>query len=126
LTTIMVSEKAFMELPWADRCRASGRAEAVEGRAAPRRVATMDKKQQAERIQKIVDTIALKAIEFPLEARPAFIEGEVARVREAFRQTYEADPRLAACAMELVDQMDEWIRERVQILEVGDGKTGTA
>jgi hypothetical protein len=86
----------------------------------------MDKQQQAERIQKIVDTIALKAIEFPLEARPALIEGEIARVREAFRQTYEADPRLAACAMELVDQMDEWIRERVQILEVGDGKTGTA
>jgi hypothetical protein len=85
----------------------------------------MDKQQQVERIQKIVDTIALKAIELPLEARSAFIEGEVARVREAFRQTYEADARLAACAMELVDQMDEWIRERVQILEVGDGKTGT-
>jgi hypothetical protein len=86
----------------------------------------MDKQQQTERIQKVVDTIALRAIELPLEARPAFIEGEVARVREAFRQTYEADPRLAACAMELVDQMDEGIRERVQILEGGDGKTGTA
>jgi hypothetical protein len=85
----------------------------------------MDKQQQAERIQKIADTIAVKAIEFPLEDRPAFIEDEVARVREAFRQTYEADPRLAACAMELVDQMDEWIRQRVQILE-GGGKTGTA
>jgi hypothetical protein len=85
----------------------------------------MDKQQQTERIQKVVDTIALRAIELPLEARPAFIEGEVARVREAFRQTYEADPRLAACAMELVDQMGEWIRERVQILEGGDGKTGT-
>jgi uncharacterized protein YqgV (UPF0045/DUF77 family) len=86
----------------------------------------MDKKQQAERIQKIVDTIAMKAIELPLEARPTFIEGEVAKVRDAFRQTYEADPRLAACAMELVDQMDEWIKERVQILEIGGGQTGTA
>jgi hypothetical protein len=85
----------------------------------------MDKQQQAERIQKIADTIAVKAIELPLEARPAFIEGEVARVREAFRQTYEADPRLAACAMELVDQMDEWVRKRVQILEIGGGQTGT-
>jgi hypothetical protein len=85
----------------------------------------MDKQQQTERIQKIVDTIALKATELPIEVRPAYIEDEVARVREAFRQTYEADPRLAACAMELVDQMDEWIRARVQILEVGDGKTGT-
>jgi hypothetical protein len=85
----------------------------------------MDKQQQAERIQKIVDTIALNAIELPPDDRPAFIEGEIARVREAFRRTYEADPRLATYAMELVDQMDQWTREQIQALEAGGGKTGT-
>jgi hypothetical protein len=50
----------------------------------------MDK--EVERVQAIVNIIALKAIGVPLEARPAFIEGEVAKVRDTFRQTYKADP----------------------------------
>ena len=84
----------------------------------------MDK--EVERVQTIVDIIALKAIELPLEARPTFIEGEVAKVRDTFRQTYKADPKLTADAMKLVDQIDQWIRKRIEILEIGGGKTGTA
>jgi hypothetical protein len=84
----------------------------------------MDK--EVEHIQTIVDIIALKAIALPLGARPAFIEGEIAKVRDTFRQTYKTDPKLAADAMKLVDQIDQWTRKRVQILEIGGGRTGTA
>jgi hypothetical protein len=86
----------------------------------------MDKQQQAERIQKIVRSIALRATEFPPETRSAFIKDEIAKVREAFRQTYEADPRLTVSAMEFVDKMDDWINALVTILEMDGGGNGTA
>jgi hypothetical protein len=45
-------------------------------------------------------------------------------VREAFRQTYGADARLAAYAMEFVDAMVGWIEARIHALEtVAAGKT---
>jgi hypothetical protein len=77
----------------------------------------MDRKQQAARIQKIVDTIAERSLGVPPEARPAYIQEEVAKVREAFRQTYEADARLAAYAMEFVDSMAGWINARVKAIK---------
>lgn len=77
----------------------------------------MDREQQAVRIQKIVNTIAERSLAVPSEARPAYIREEVARVREAFRQTYEADQRLTAYAMEFVDAMTGRIEARVQALE---------
>jgi hypothetical protein len=40
-------------------------------------------------------------------------------VREAFRQTYEADARLAAYAMEFVDSMAGWINARVEAIQTG-------
>ena len=79
----------------------------------------MDRKQQAVRIQRIVNTIAERAIIVPPEARSAYIREEVARVREAFHQTYEADARLAAYAMEFVGCMAGWIEAHVHTLETG-------
>jgi hypothetical protein len=86
----------------------------------------MDRKQQAARIQKIVDTIAERSIAVPPEARLTYIQEEVAKVREAFRHTYKADARLAVYAMEFVDHMAEWIAARVHSLETeaGEGRTG--
>jgi hypothetical protein len=43
----------------------------------------------------------------------------VAKVREAFRRTYEADEGSAAYAMEFVDTMDRWIKARVHAIEMG-------
>jgi hypothetical protein len=86
----------------------------------------MDKNQQAERIQKITRTIALRATELSPEDRPAFIQEEIAKVREAFRQTYEADERLTASAMAFVDKMDEWIQALVMALEMDGGEHGSA
>ena len=77
----------------------------------------MDREQQAARIQRIVDAIAERSLGMPSEIRTAFIQEEVAKVREAFKQTYEADPRLRACAMELVDSMPALIATRVHALE---------
>jgi hypothetical protein len=77
----------------------------------------MDKREQAARIQRIVNTIAERATAVPADARPAYIQEEVVKVREAFRRTYEADARLAAYAMEFVDSMDQCIKARVQALE---------
>jgi hypothetical protein len=77
----------------------------------------MDRGQQAVRILRIVNTIAEQSLGMPPEIRMAFIQVEVAKVREAFRQTYEADPRLRACAMELVDSMPESIEARIHALE---------
>ena len=78
----------------------------------------MDREQQTARIQRIVSSIAERCLGRPPEARTVFIQEEVAKVREAFRQTYEADPRLRACAMELVDSMPASIQARIHTLEV--------
>jgi hypothetical protein len=77
----------------------------------------MDREQQAARIQRIVNTLAERSLGMPPETRMAFVQEEVTKVREAFRQTYEADPRLRACAMELVDSMTGSIEARVRELE---------
>jgi hypothetical protein len=85
--------------------------------ATPGRGTKIDKKQQATRIQRIVNTIAERAAAVSDGARPAYIQEEVASVREAFRRTYEADESSAAYAMEFVDTMDRWIKTRVHALE---------
>jgi hypothetical protein len=77
----------------------------------------MDKQQHAARIQRIVNTIAERATAVPDGARPAYIQEEVAKVRDAFRRTYEADESSAAYAMEFVDTMARWIKARVHALE---------
>jgi hypothetical protein len=64
-----------------------------------------------------VNSIAERAAAVPDGARSAYIQEEVARVRAAFRQTYEADARLAAYAMQFVDRMAGWIKLRVHALE---------
>jgi len=79
----------------------------------------VDRKQQAARIQKIMDLIAQRAIELPPDARPAFIKTEVTGIRSDFQRTYEADPRLAVSAMALVDGMYGEIKMRVRRLERG-------
>jgi hypothetical protein len=78
----------------------------------------MDKKQQAERVRRIVEAIAQRAIEVPPDNRPAYIKNEIAKVREAFRQTYEADERLTTSAMGFVDSMYSWVKARAKSLEL--------
>jgi hypothetical protein len=56
----------------------------------------------------IIHTIAERSLVVPPEARPAHIQDEVAKVREAFRQTYATDPRLTAYAMGFVDRIEGW------------------
>jgi hypothetical protein len=77
----------------------------------------MDRKEQAARIQRIVNTIAERTTAVPAAERSAYIQEEVAKVREAFRRTYEADARLATYAMEFVDSMTGWINAGVHALE---------
>jgi hypothetical protein len=77
----------------------------------------MDKQHHAARIQRIVNTIAERATAVPDRVRPAYIQEEVAKVRDAFRRTYEADEGSAAYAMAFVDSMDRWIKARVHALE---------
>jgi hypothetical protein len=77
----------------------------------------MDKQQHAARIQRIVNTIAERATAVPDGERPAYIQEEVAKVRDAFRRIYETDEGSAAYAMEFVDSMDRWIKARVHALE---------
>ena len=77
----------------------------------------MDKKQQAARIERIVNTVAERAAAVPAGARLAYVQEEVAKVREAFRQTYEADASGTADAMAFVDSMAGWIRSRIHALE---------
>ncbi len=77
----------------------------------------MDRQQQTARVQRIADAIALRTIELPLDERTTYIRNEVAKVRDAFRQTYTADARLTTCAMEVVDSMTGWIEARVHALE---------
>jgi len=79
----------------------------------------MNREQQAARIEKIVATIAERAVSVPPDHRSAFIRGEVEKVRQAFLQTYEADEGLRGSAMEFVDKMSEWIEAQVHELEAG-------
>jgi hypothetical protein len=77
----------------------------------------MNREQQAARIEKIVATIAERAVTVPRDHRSAYIQDQVEKVRQAFLQTYEADEGLRACAMEFVDKMSGWIETRVHALE---------
>ena len=77
----------------------------------------MNREQQAARIEKIVTTIAERAVSVPPNHRSAYIQDEVEKVRQAFLQTYEADEGLRACAMAFVDKMSGWIEARVHTLE---------
>ena len=77
----------------------------------------MNREQQAARIEKIVTTIAERAVSVPPNHRSAYIQDEVEKVRQAFLQTYEADEGLRACAMAFVDKMSGWIEARVHALE---------
>ena len=84
----------------------------------------MNREQQAARIEKIVTTIAERAVSVPPNHRSAYIQDEVEKVRQAFLQTYEADEGLRACAMAFVDKMSGWIEARVHALETeAAGKT---
>jgi hypothetical protein len=85
----------------------------------------MDREQQAARVQRLVDTIAQRTTELLPDERPAYIRDAIAKVREDFRQTYAADERLTASAMELVDAMEEWITARAHTLAT-DGGTQSA
>ena len=73
----------------------------------------MNREQQAARIEKIVTTIAERAVSVPPDQRSAFIKDEVEKVRQAFLQTYEADEGLRGYAMEFVDKMSGWIEAQV-------------
>ena len=77
----------------------------------------MNREQQAARIEKIVATIAERAVSVPPDHRSAYIQDEVEKVRQAFLTTYEADEGLKACAMELVASMTGRIEARVHALE---------
>ena len=84
----------------------------------------MNREQQAARIEKIVATIAERAVSVPPDHRSAYIQDEVEKVRQAFLQTYEADEGLRAYAMAFVDKMSGWIEARVHALETeAAGKT---
>jgi hypothetical protein len=77
----------------------------------------MNREQQAARIEKIVATIAERAVPVPPDHRSAYIQDEVEKVRQAFLKTYEADEGLRACAMELVDSLTGRIEAGVHALE---------
>ena len=79
----------------------------------------MNREQQAARIEKIVAAIAERAVSVRPDNRSAYIQDEVAKVRQAFLQTYEADEGLRACAMESVDKMSVWIEAQVREREAG-------
>ena len=84
----------------------------------------MNREQQAARIEKIVATIAERAVSVPPDRHSDYIKDEVEKVRQAFLTTYEADEGLRAHAMGFVDKMSEWIEARVQALEAeASGKT---
>ena len=77
----------------------------------------MNREQQAARIEKIVTTIAERAVTVPPDHRSAYIQDEVEKVRQAFLQTYEADEGLRAYDMEFVDCMAGWINASVEAIK---------
>ncbi len=83
----------------------------------------MNRDQQAERVRKVIDSIVERALAVPAEARLAFIKTEIVKVRGDFLQTYEADPRLAASAMELVDGIYSQVKARLKFVE-SNGHSG--
>ena len=77
----------------------------------------MDRQQEIERIRDVIDSIAERALALPPEARLAFIKTEIVKVRGDFLRTYEAEPRLAASTMELVDGIYSQVKARLKSFE---------
>ena len=77
----------------------------------------MDRKQETERIRDVIDSIAEGALALPPETRLAFIKAESVKVRGDFLRTYEAEPRLAASAWELVDGIYSQVKARLKFFE---------
>jgi len=69
-----------------------------------------------------VDTNARRSVALLLDARPTYIKDEIAKVREAFRQTDAADERLTASVMELVDAMEWQVEARAHSLGANHGE----
>jgi hypothetical protein len=86
----------------------------------------MNREQQAARIEKIVSTIAERAVSVPPDHRSAYIRDEVEKVRQAFLQTYEADEGLRGYAMEFVDKMSGLIEAQVHQREAGSSAKAKA
>jgi hypothetical protein len=85
----------------------------------------VDRKQETERVRKVIDSIAKKALVLPPEARLAFIKAESVRVRGDFLRTFEVDPGLAASTVELVDGIHSQVKARLKFSET-EGHSGTA
>ncbi len=77
----------------------------------------MDRQQETERIRDVIASIAEGALALPPEARLAFIKAEIVKVRGDFLRAYEAEPRLAASAGELVDGIYSQVKARLKFFE---------
>lgn len=83
----------------------------------------MDKKEQQERILKLLNECAMEVIRHPPEQR----EGAILRFKEGSLKSAKQAFGKEATASEWADQMDEWLRALVRIIEnSGGGKGGTA
>ncbi len=82
----------------------------------------MDVEQRRKQILEMVRTIAIAAMEFQPDERPAFIEHTVATIRGNYEKAQGPDPELTDAWSNLL----ELTREMVKILEESGGTIGHA
>lgn len=86
----------------------------------------MDEADIAAHTQKVVDTLAMQAMERPAGKRHAFIEHEIAALKQDASREYVGNAGKIASASTFFDKVEEFTKAMVALLEKSGGQTGNA
>ena len=84
----------------------------------------MDVKEQTQRTLRLVDELAMRAIELPPDVREAFIKAEVAKLREDLLRDTGNNPAVIDIANTFADGLAEWVLALVKMMQVSHGSSG--
>jgi hypothetical protein len=84
----------------------------------------MDVKEQTQRTLRLVDELAMRAIELPPDVREAFIKAEVARLREDLLREAGFNPAVIDIADNFAHGLAEWVPALVKMMQVSHGSSG--
>ena len=79
----------------------------------------MDAKEQQRRFLKLGHSIARQAVALAPQERQAFIRDEIAELREMCEPIHKVAPTSAG--KRLIDSMEEWVMQMVEVLAESDG-----
>lgn len=78
------------------------------------------------RLNKVVDTLAMQAMERPAGERHAFIEHEAAALKQDATRAYAGDATMIANSARFFDKVAESAKALVDMMEQSGGQTSNA